>query len=141
MKPIPPLHRMRSLVSNEGHVAQFFLMFKGGQNAGFSIPYHKIGLLVASIRNVAKMMRERLSRAPDASAAETMAGLSDPAVVTAIAVGNNAETGDALLSIETADSGPFSFQLSLEAVKTLNDALQEHESRSKGLNAPHLRFG
>ncbi len=54
LKPVPSLHKMRSLVSDDGRIAQFFLLFKGGQNAGFSIPFHKIGLFITAIKNVAK---------------------------------------------------------------------------------------
>ena len=127
MKPVPPLHKMRSVVSHDGRIAQFFLLFKGGQNAGFSIPFHKIGLFLTAVKSVAKIARERLSRASGASEAETTAGLSDPARVSAIAIGNNAETGEILLWIETVDNGPFSFELSSEAVSTLSDALRAHE--------------
>lgn len=87
-------------------------------------------------------MRERL--APQANAAETIVGLSDSAVVNAVAVGNDAQSGDALLWIETAESGPFSFQLSPQALDMFCDALRDYKDRSRednGAAASVLRYG
>jgi hypothetical protein len=40
----PPLLKMRSIVSDDGRWARFFLLFKTGRNAAFSLPFSDIGL-------------------------------------------------------------------------------------------------
>jgi hypothetical protein len=55
----PPLLKMRTLVSEDGRWARFFLLFTTGQNTAFSIPFNKIGLLLKAVKTVIKTMADR----------------------------------------------------------------------------------
>src|SRR5947199_3674734 len=46
----PPLLKMRSIVSEDGRWARFFLLFTTGQNAAFSLPFSKIGLFLKTVK-------------------------------------------------------------------------------------------
>lgn len=124
MKFVPPLDRMRTIVSEDGRVVRFFLMFKGGQHSAFAIHFNKVGLFLRAINNTMGTMSARLSRDPEAASVEIIDGLAEALVVTAVAAGRN-EAGEKLLWIETNDSGAFSFRLTDEARVMLADAVQE----------------
>ena len=130
MKALLPLLKLRSVISSDGRIAQFFLLFKGGQNAAFTIPFAKIGLLIRAMKGVASTMRSRLFVNENAASSEIRDGLSEALVIQAVAVSFNPETGERLLWIETADSGAFSFRLNERASHTLIEAFAEAGSQS-----------
>jgi hypothetical protein len=117
----PPLLKMRTLVSEDGRWASFFLLFTTGQNTAFSIPFNKIGLLLKAVKTVIKTMADRIAARGAFSTDEVAEGL-------AIESGRDADTGDKLLWIETTDSGVFAFRLSGPAKEALADALHEDET-------------
>jgi hypothetical protein len=125
VRQVQPLQKMRSVISTDGRLAQFFLLFRGGQHTAFSVPHHKMGLFIQAVKGVVKTMQGRLAKFPEANAAETMAGLADPAPVCGVVSGTDATTGDTLLQLETTDSGTFSFQLDQSAKETLAATLQD----------------
>ena len=57
----PPLLKMRSVVSEDGRWARFFLLFKTGQNAAFSLPFNTIGLYLKAVKNVIRTMSDRIA--------------------------------------------------------------------------------
>jgi hypothetical protein len=124
----PPLLKMRSLVSEDGRWARFFLLFTTGQNTAFSIPFSKIGLLLKALKTVIRTMAERIAARGAFSTEEVAEGLAEPITVKGIESGRDADTGDKLLWIETTDSGVFAFRLSGTVKEDLADALHEGES-------------
>jgi hypothetical protein len=124
----PPLLKMRTLVSEDGRWARFFLLFTTGQNTAFSIPFNKIGLLLKAVKTVIKMMADRIAARGAFSTEEVAEGLAEPITIKAIESGRDADTGDKLLWIETTDSGVFAFRLSGPAKEALADALHEDET-------------
>jgi hypothetical protein len=129
----PPLIKMRSVVSDDGRSVRFFLLFQTGQNSAFSLPFNKIGLFYSAIKNVVGQMGQRVAARGGSDAAEISEELADAVTVKAVASGRDADTGDKLLWIETADGGPFAFRLNAEATEMLAEALREDEDAS--LNA------
>jgi hypothetical protein len=123
----PPLLKMRTIVSEDGRWARFFLLFTTGQNTAFSIPFNKIGLLLKAVKTVIKTMADRIAARGAFSTEEVAEGLAEPITVKAIESGRDADTGDKLLWIETTDSGVFAFRLSGPAKEALADALHEDE--------------
>jgi hypothetical protein len=124
----PPLVKMRSVVSDDGSLVRFFLLFQTGQNSSFSLPFNKIGLFYNAIKNVVGTMGQRVAARGGSDAAQISEGLADAVSVKALATGRDAESGDKLLWIETADGAPFAFRLNGEIVAMLTDALQEDEA-------------
>jgi len=122
----PPLLKMRSIVSEDGRWARFFLLFTSGQNAAFSLPFNKIGLFLRAVKSVIATMVHRIA-ASGAISAELAEGLAEPLSVTGIESGRDVDTGEKLLWVETADSGVFAFRLSGQVTETLKDALRENE--------------
>jgi hypothetical protein len=104
----PHLLKMRTLVSEDGRWARFFLLFTIGQNTAFSIPFSKIGLLLKMVKTVIRTMAARGAF----SSEEVAEGLAEPITVKGIESGRDADTGDKLPWIETTDSGVFAFRLS-----------------------------
>lgn len=129
MKTVPLLDKMRTVVSDDGRIAKFFLMFKGGQHAAFYLQFSKIGLLINAIRNVARVMHIRIERADEVHAAEAAQGMSDAATVVAIGAGRDAESGNRVICLETADNGSFSFNLSPEMSESLLETLRGQGGR------------
>jgi hypothetical protein len=123
----PPLLKMRSIVSEDGRWARFFLLFTSGQNAAFSVPFNKIGLFLKAVKSVISTMVDRIAARGALSSAELVEGLAEPLSVTGIESGRDADTGEKLLWVETADSGVFAFRLSGQMTETLKDALREEE--------------
>jgi hypothetical protein len=74
----PPLLKMRTLVSDDGRWARFFLLFKTGQNTAFSIPFNKIGLLLKVVKTVIKTMADRIAARGAFGTEEVAEGLSEP---------------------------------------------------------------
>jgi hypothetical protein len=124
----PPLLKMRTLVSEDGRWARFFLLFKTGQNTAFSIPFSKIGLLLKALKTVIKTMADRIAARGPFSTEEVAEGLAEPITVNGIESGRDADTGDKLLWVETTDSGVFAFRLSEPVKEALADALHENET-------------
>jgi hypothetical protein len=100
------------------------LLFQSGQNSAFSLPFSKIGLFYNAIRNVVGTMGQRVAASGGSDPAE---GLADAVTVKAVASGRDADSGDKLLWIETADGGPFAFRLNPETIEMLADVLREEE--------------
>jgi hypothetical protein len=123
----PPLLKMRSIVSEDGRWARFFLLFTTGQNAAFSLPFNKIGLYLKTIKTVVRTMADRIAAGGAFSTAEIAEGLAEPLSVTGIESGQDADTGDKLLWIETADSGVFAFRLNGQITDTLRDTFRAGE--------------
>ena len=134
----PPLLKMRSVVSEDGRWARFFLLFKTGQNAAFSLPFNTIGLYLKAVKNVIRTMSDRIAARGAFSKAEIADGLVEAVTVKAVASGQDTETGDRLLWVETTDSGVFSFRLDEEATEMLIDALRdvEEEGGSPAVDYP-----
>src|SRR5262245_66231962 len=112
----PPLIRMRSVVSDDGRSVRFFLLFQTGQNSAFSLPFSKIGLFYNAVRNVVGTMGQRVAARGGSDAAEISEGLADAVTVKAVATGRDAESGDKVLWIGTAASGPFASRLDSETM-------------------------
>ena len=127
MKNTPPLLKMRSIVSEDGRLARFFLLLRSGQNAAFSLPFNKIGLFLRAVKSVIATMAHRIAASGALSSAELAEGLAEPLSVTGIESGRDVDTGEKLLWVETADSGVFAFRLSGQVTETLKDALREDE--------------
>ncbi len=125
MRPVPVLIKMRSVISDDGRLARFFLMFKGGQNAAFALSFDKIGLLLTAIRNVIRTMTARVNASEATSATQIAEGLADPMSVRTVAAGKDLESGARLLWIETIESGAFAFRLTEDTKALLVDALCE----------------
>ena len=123
----PPLLKMRSVVSEDGRWARFFLLFKTGQNAAFSLPFNTIGLYLKAVKNVIRTMSDRIAARGAFSNAEIADGLVEAVTVKAVASGRDAETGDRLLWVETTDSGVFTFRLDHGATEMFTDALRDDE--------------
>jgi hypothetical protein len=131
----PPLLKMRSVVSDDGRWARFFLLFKTGQNAAFSLPFNTIGLYLKAIKNVIRTMADRIAARGAFSSAEIADGLVEAVTVKAVASGRDAETGDRLLWVETIDSGVFTFRLDHETTEMFTDAIRDDE------DAPGVQVG
>jgi hypothetical protein len=123
----PPLSKMRTIVSEDGRLARFFLLFKTGQNAAFSLPFNDIGLFLRAVKNVIRTMADRISARGAFSSAEIADGLADALTVKVVASGRDANTGDRLLWIETTDCGVFTFRLNREATEMVADALRDDD--------------
>ncbi len=123
----PPLLKMRSIVSEDGRWARFFLLFKTGQNAAFSLPFNEIGLFLKAVKTVVRTMADRIAARGAPSSAEIREGLADAVTVKAVATGRDADTGDKLLWVDTIDSGAFAFRLNGQATEMLTDALRDDE--------------
>jgi hypothetical protein len=123
----PPLLKMRSVVSDDGRWARFFLLFKTGQNAAFSLPFNTIGLYLKAVKNVIRTMADRIAARGAFSSAEIADGLAEAVTVKSVASGRDADTGDRLLWVETTDSGVFAFRLNEQAVEMFTDALRGDE--------------
>ena len=78
----PPLLKMRSVVSEDGRWAKFFLLFKTGQNAAFSLPFKDIGLYLKAVKNVIKTMVDRIAARGAFSSAEIADGLAEAVTAT-----------------------------------------------------------
>jgi hypothetical protein len=124
----PPLVKMRSVVSDDGSSVRFFLLFQTGQNSAFSLPFNKIGLFYNAIKSVVGTMGQRMAARGGSDATQISEGLVDAVAIKAVASGRDAESGDKLLWIETAEGAPFAFRLNGEIVAMLADALQEDEA-------------
>jgi hypothetical protein len=124
----PPLVKMRSVVSDDGSSVRFFLLFQTGQNSSFSLPFSKIGLFYNAIKSVVGTMGQRVAARGGSDATQISEGLADAVSVKALATGRDADSGDKLLWIETADGAPFAFRLNGEIVEMLTDALREDEA-------------
>ena len=83
----PPLLKMRSVVSEDGRWARFFLLFKTGQNAAFSLPFNTIGLYLKAVKNVIRTMSDRIAARGAFSNAEIADGLVEAVTVKAVASG------------------------------------------------------
>jgi hypothetical protein len=127
----PPLLRMRSVVSEDGRWARFFLLFTTGQNAAFSLPFNKIGLFLHALRGVIRQMADRIARRPF-TGEEVAEGLAEAVTVKAVSSGRDAATRDKLLLLETVDSGVFAFRLNKEATEMLADALGGDDDEGVG---------
>ena len=127
----PPLLKMRSVVSEDGRWARFFLLFKTGQNAAFSLPFSDIGLFLKAVKSVTRTMTDRVAARGEFSSAEIADGLAEAVTVKSVARGRDTETGDRLLWVETNDSGVFSLQLSREATEMVADALRDDQEERK----------
>jgi hypothetical protein len=127
---------MRTIVSEDGRWARFFLLFTTGQNTAFSIPFRKIGLLLKALKTVIRTMADRIAARGPFSTEEVAEGLAEPITVKAIESGRDADTGDKLLWIETADSGVFAFRLSGPVKEVLADALNEDETGDELFGRP-----
>jgi hypothetical protein len=128
----PPLLKMRSVVSEDGRWARFFLLFKTGQNAAFSLPFNTIGLYLKAVKNVIRTMSDRIAARGAFSRADIAEGLVEAVTVKAVASGRDAETGDRLLWVETTDSGVFTFRLDHGATEMFTDALRDDEDAARG---------
>ena len=129
----PPLLKMRSIVSEDGRWARFFLLFKTGQNAAFSLPFSDIGLFLKAVRSVISTMTDRIAARGGFSSAQIADGLAEAVTVKAVASGRDAETGDRLLWVETSDSGVFTFRLDQAATELLADAIRDdNEQEPRG---------
>lgn len=127
MKPVPPLERMKTIISDDGRVVRFFLVFKGGQQSAFALHFSKIGLFLRAVRSTLGTMS---ARHREAATVEMVDGLTEALTVKAVATGRN-EAGQKLLWIETCDSGAFSFRLTDEARVLLADAVHEDVAKYK----------
>ena len=127
----PPLLKMRSVVSEDGRWARFFLLFKTGQNAAFSLPFSDIGLFLKAVKSVTRTMTDRVAARGEFSSAEIADGLAEAVTVKSVARGRDTETGDRLLWVETNDSGVFAFRLSREATEMVADALRDDQEERK----------
>jgi hypothetical protein len=78
-------------------------------------------------------MRERIQAAGRTFSEEVATeNLSRPAEVSALALGRDVNSGDALLWIETHGSGAFPLRLSASAMAALREALHEHDAAGEG---------
>jgi hypothetical protein len=125
--PTPPLLKMRTIVSEDGRWARFFLLFTTGQNTAFAIPFSKVGLLLNAVKNVIRSMADRIATRGAFSTEEVAEGLSEPIPVKRVQSGRDEATGEKLLWIETTDSGVFPLRLNGEVTETLREALQDEE--------------
>ena len=103
--PTPPLLKMRTIISEDGRWARFFLLFTSGQNTAFAIPFSKIGLFLNAVKNVIRSMADRIAARGAFSTEEVAEGLSEPVPVKGVQSGRDDETGEKLLWVETTDSG------------------------------------
>jgi hypothetical protein len=127
----PPLLKMRSIVSEDGRWARFFLLFKTGQNAAFSLPFSDIGLFLKAVKSVIKTMTDRIAARGAFSSAEIADGLAEAVSVKSVASGRDATTGDRLLWVETDNSGVFAFRLNREATEMVAEALRDDQDAGK----------
>ena len=103
-------------------------MYKGGQHTAFALQFHKVGLFINALKAVVGQMRERLFAQQANGAAEMAEGLAAAGEVCAVGSGRDAESGEALLWLETIDSGSFSFRLNDRAISELAEAVRQHET-------------
>ena len=110
MKPVPGLEKMRTVVSDDGRVARFYLMFKGGQHSAFALSFSKIGLLLTAVRSTIATMSARLSdkRHEAAADAEISEGLAEALAVKSIVPGRN-EVGENFLISKPSTAEHFHF--------------------------------
>jgi hypothetical protein len=130
----PRLARLRSSLSHDGQFAQFVLMNKAGGNIAFTVPFSEYGSLMGAFQNTAADMARRLAANSAASDAQVAEGLSAPMPVTAIAMGSDANNGDALLWLES-ESGGVSLRLAPPVVEELRRVLDQHENECQARSA------
>ena len=118
----PPLLKMRSVVSEDGRWARFFLLFKTGQNAAFSLPFNTIGLYLKAVKNVIRTMSDRIAARGAFSNAEIADALVGSRPSRAAGMPRLA-----LLWVETTDSVVFTFRLDHGATEMFTDALRDDE--------------
>jgi hypothetical protein len=123
----PRLARIRSFFSIDGQFAEFYILNKKGASLSFTIPFAELGLLMAAFQKAARQMGERLNANGHASAAQVAEGLANAAPVTAVAMGKDADSGDALLWLETTEAGPLSVRLTSEMLPELRRVIDQHE--------------
>ena len=133
----PSLARVRYFVSPDTHAAQFTLTSKGGREFNFTIPYEDIGVLIASVIKAARAMADRLPGKPEPSKPAIASLLSTAPMVTAVALGRDAENGDTLLWLETSDGGGVAHRFSSETLERLEQALARHRPTLEGLSRPY----
>jgi hypothetical protein len=127
MKPIPALQRLRTMSSDDSRIAKFYLLFKNGQNAAFSIPFNKLSLFIKAVKDVTRQMASRLFESDLNSQLEIMDGLADPVSITGITSGRDEVTGDKLLWVETETDGHFAFHLTTAMQQELMSHLTPHQ--------------
>jgi hypothetical protein len=125
--PTPPLLKLRTIISDDGRWARFFLLFTSGQNTAFAIPFSKIGLFLSVIKNVIRSMADRIATRGAFTTEEVAEGLSEPIPVKGVQSGLDEHTHEKLLWVETTDSGVFAFRLSDEVAETLRDILHHED--------------
>jgi hypothetical protein len=127
---LSPLEKLRADPSPDGRYARFVLMNRAGQHLAFIIPFDRIGLLLRAIKRLIGTMRDRLfARKPEA-ASVLHASLTAAPPIAAVTVAHDGENGDALLCLETADEGLYSFRFNTRAVDQLMEALMEYKTSS-----------
>ena len=119
----PRLARFRSSFSNDdGRFAQLVLVNKTGANFAFTISFADVGKLLTSICSIARQMGERLTRSGEASHSSLSRACRKPRPSSGWRVGTDAESGEALIWLETEQDGGHSFRLSEEMLQELRDA-------------------
>jgi hypothetical protein len=119
------------MVSDDGQVVQFHFLNRTGANLLFTVSFSEIGVLLKSIQHSAKKMSDRLVANGKAAEDQVAQGLANATTVSAVALGKDSDTGDALLWVETADQGPMSFRMSEDMIEELRLGLVEHQARSR----------
>jgi hypothetical protein len=124
-----PVAKLNTLIFDQGSLARFTVVVKTGHHLQFTIKYGEMGSLIQSFIDAARTMKERIHAAGDTFAAKVAAdSLSQPAEVSAVALGRDAGSEDTVLWIETSGSGAFPLRLSGSALIALREALDEHEA-------------
>jgi hypothetical protein len=118
-----PISKLNTVVSADGRKAKLTVVVRTGQHLPFAVPYEQVGLLIQSLQQTAATMRQRLFGSPNQEAVACDL-LAHPMSVSGIALAEDATTGDALLLVETDESGAFPLRLPPEMLAGLRDALR-----------------
>ena len=132
----PALVRIRYHLSFDARFAQFLLINKAAQAFGFTVPFGEIGVLIGSIQKAARAMAAHLGKREERSSAAIASALSTAPALTAVALARDAETGDALLWLETTEGGGAAYRLGGEAFELLDGSLAQHRSTATAAASP-----
>jgi hypothetical protein len=131
----PRLGKVVSVSSEDGLLIQFAFINAAGANLRFTLPFSQLGTLIAAIQKAAHEASAKLRDTGDRTNAAVLEGLATALQVDTIAMGCDIATGDALLWLETADSGAITVRVNDDALSELEKAISQHRNETAARNA------
>ena len=116
--------------THDGQFAQFTMLNKAWRAPKLHHTFLGARCFDGAFRNVAKTMSQLLGASEHASSAQAMEGLANAQPATALTIGRDADTGDALLGFES-EVGGISVRLRPEMLRELRSALDQHDNESR----------